>query len=168
MFCIQSILLFNSGVMHINNLRPALENGWTPIWKVAYPGGITQPFGETIVLAMFWTDTKQPEKIMKITILSTIMSGTMVAIWDILAISVFGSMFSHFLYPLYTLMGTISIGNFIENLQIFGILYLFMTAFLKNLITMLSMVKGIHQLTGMKDYRGLIIPTSVIALYLGM
>jgi spore germination protein KB len=122
MFVIQTIFLLNSGVVHLNNLRPVLENGWAPIWKVVFPGGITLTFGETIVFAMFWTETKHPEKIMKITILATILSGLMIALWDILTISVFGSMFSRFLYPLYTLLGMISIGNFIENLQIFGIL----------------------------------------------
>ncbi|MED4227091.1 endospore germination permease [Neobacillus cucumis] len=168
MFSIQVILLFFTNVMHIDNFRPILENGWAPIWKVAFPGGMTQPFGESIVLAMFWTDTKHPEKIMKITIIASVFSGIMITIWDILAISVFGSLFSHFLYPLYTLLGTISIGNFIENLQIFGGLYFFSTAFLKSTVTLLSSLKGFQQLIGMKDFRILIIPASVIAFFMGI
>ncbi|KHD84751.1 endospore germination permease [Bacillus ginsengihumi] len=168
MFCIQLILLCSTGVMHINNLRPVLENGWSPIWKVVYPGGIMQPFGETIILAMFWTDTDRPEKIMKTTILATILAGLMITCWDMLAISVIGPMFSRFLYPLYTLLGVISIGDFIENLQIFGILYFFMTALIKELVNMLGALKGFQQLTRMKNYRALIIPASVIALFLGM
>ncbi|NRD76890.1 endospore germination permease [Bacillus sp. BRMEA1] len=168
MFCIQVILLFSSGVMHINNLRPVLKDGWAPIWKVAFPGGMTQPFAESIVLSMFWTDTKHPEKVMKVTVLATIFSGLMIAFWDIQCISVFGGLFSHFLYPLYTLLGMISIGNFIENLQIFGVLYFFSTAFLKSTLTILSASKGFQQLTGMKNYRVLTIPASVIALILGM
>lgn len=168
MFFIQVAFLFSSGVMHINNLRPVLENGWAPIWKIVFPGGVTQPFGETIIFAMFWTDTKHPEKIMKITIFSTILSGIMITCWDMLAISVFGSLFSHFLYPLYTLLGMISIGNFIENLQIFGILYFFATALIKMVVNMLGALKGFEQLIRMKDYRILIIPASIIALVLGM
>lgn len=105
MFGIQVILLFSSGVMHIINLRPVLENGWAPIWKVVYPVGITQSFGETLVFAMFWTDTKHPEKIMKITILATILSGIMIVLLDIMANSVFGSMFSRFIFPIYSLFG---------------------------------------------------------------
>ena len=168
MFFIQVIFLFSSGVMHINNLRPVLENGWAPVWKVVFPGGISQSFGETIFLAMFWTDTKQPEKVMKITIFSSILFGIMLTFWDMLAISVFGSMFSRFLYPLYTLLGIISIGNFVENLQIFGILYFVSTEFLKIMINMLGSLKGFQQLIQMKDYRVLIVPASIIALYLGL
>lgn len=168
LFLIQVIFLFTSGVTHINNLRPVLENGWTPIWKVMYPGGITQPFGETIVLFMFWTDTRNPEKIMKTAILATLISGTIITLWDILAISVLGTLFSRFLYPLYTLLGTISIGNFIENLQIVGILYFIMTALLKGLMNMYGALKGFQQLIQLKDFRVLIIPASFIALFLGM
>jgi spore germination protein KB len=168
MFGIQIIFLFCSDVMHINNLLPVLENGWKPIWNIAYPGGVTQPFGESIVLAMFWRETDQPKKVLKVSILATILTGTVIACWDILAISVFGSMFSRFLYPLYTLLSTVNIRNFIQNLQIFGILYFFMTALMKSLINMLAALKGIQQLTGMRDYRVLIIPACAIALFLGM
>ncbi|MFB6468976.1 endospore germination permease [Cytobacillus sp. Hz8] len=168
MFCIQAIFLYLTGVLHINNLLPVLENGWKPIWNVAFPGGITEPFGEAIVFCMFWPDTNRPEKIVKVTILATLLSGMMITFWDMLAIAVFGSMFSHFLYPLYTLLGMISIGDFIENLQIFGILYLFMTAIIKILINMLGALKGFQQLFHLKNNRALIIPSSIIALILGM
>ena len=168
MLCIQTIFLFSSGVIHMDNLRPFLENGWEPIWKVVYPGGITMSFGETIVLAMFWTNTKHPEKIMKITILATVMAGTVIGILDMLAISVFSDLFSRFLYPLYTLLSTINVGNFIENLQIFGIIYFFTTALVKAMLYMLAALEGIQQLTGMKDYRVLITPACIVALFLGM
>lgn len=168
LFSIEVIFLLSSGVMHSNNLQPILEKGWAPIWKVVYPGGITQAFGETLVLAMFWPEIKHPEKVMKITILSTLLSGIMIACFDLLAILVFGGMFSRMLYPLFTLLGLISIGKFIENLQMFGILYFLMTALLKSVIQMFAAVRGIQQLTNMKSYRVLIIPACVIALYLGM
>ena len=168
MFFIQVTFLFSSGVMHINNLRPVLENGWTPIGKTVLPEGITQPFGESIIFAMFWTNTNHPEKIMKITILSIILSGVMLTCWNIMAIAVFGNLFPHFLYPLYTLLGMISIGNFIENLQILGILYFFATSLIKLVVNMLGALKGFEQLTRMTDYRVLIIPASIITLILGM
>lgn len=168
LFCIEVILLFSSSVLHINNLLPIFEKGWEPVWKVVYPSGITQSFGETLVFAMFWPETKSPKKVMKITILATLLSGIMIASFDVLAILVFGDMFSGFLYPLYTLLSLISIGNFIENLQMFGVLYLLMTALLKSVVHMLGAVSGIQQLTNMKSYRVLVVPACLIALFLGM
>ncbi|MEK3671730.1 MULTISPECIES: GerAB/ArcD/ProY family transporter [unclassified Paenibacillus] len=167
-FSIEIILLFGSGVMHIKNIQPVLENGWGPIWNVVYPGGVTQSFGEAIVLAMFWPEVKTPSKVMKITVISTVLSGIMIACLDLFAISVFGGVFSRFLYPLYTLLSLISIGKFIENLQMFGVLYFLMTALLKSVIYMFGALKGIQQLTKMKSYRSLIIPSCLLSLILGM
>lgn len=168
MFCLEVIFLSGSKILHLNNLFPILENGWSPVLKAVFPSGITQSFGETIVFAMFWPSTNRSEKIMKITLLSTLLSGIMVTCFDLLAILAFGDMFSGFLYPLYTLLSLISIEKFIENLQMFGVLYFLMTALLKCIVLMFASVKGVQQLTNMKSYRVLVIPASAIALTLGM
>lgn len=168
LYSIEVILLLGSNVMHFHNLLPILEKGWGPVWKTVYPAGITQSFGETIILAMFWTEAKEPNKVMKITILAALLSGIMVTLFDLMAILVFGDMFSGFLYPLYTLLSLISIGEFIENLQMFGVLYLLMTALLKSVVIMFAAVRGIQQLTNRKSYRGLVIPSCTLALILGM
>jgi spore germination protein KB len=167
-FSIEIILLFSSDVMHIKHIQPVMEDGWGPIWNVVYPAGITQSFGETLVLAMFWPQAKNPSKVMKITVLSTLLSGIMIAILDLFAISIFGGVFSRFLYPLYTLLSLISVGKFIENLQMFGVLYFLMTALLKSVIYLFAASKAIQQLTHMKSYRSLIIPLCLISLILGM
>ncbi|NIK68225.1 MULTISPECIES: endospore germination permease [unclassified Paenibacillus] len=168
LFCIEAVLLIGSNVMKFHNLLPVLEQGWAPVMKTVYPSGITQSFGETITLAMFWTETKEPNKVLRITILASLLSGIMVTLFDVMAISVFGDMFSGFLYPLYTLLSLISIGKFIENLQMFGVLYLLMTALLKSVVLMFAAVRGIQQLTNMKSYRVLVIPSCAISLILGL
>ncbi|MFD1957553.1 endospore germination permease [Paenibacillus thailandensis] len=167
-FSIEVVLLANSGVLHFRNMLPILENGWQPVWKVVYPSGVTQSLGETLVLAMFWSETKQTDKVMKITVLATLLSGMIITCFDVLAILVFGDMFSGFLYPLYTLLSVISIGKFIENIQMLGVLYFLMTALLKSVVLMLAAVKGVQQLTKMKSYRVLVIPACAIALLLGL
>jgi spore germination protein KB len=168
LFGIEVIFLFSSGVMHLKNLQPILENGWGPIWKVVYPGGINLSSGITIIFAMFWTETSHPEKIRRITILAILLSAIMLTCFDMLAISVYGSLFSHFLYPLYTLLSLIRVGEFIENLQIIGVIYFFTTAFLHASILVFAAVKGIQQLLRMEDYRKLVVPAVIIELFLGM
>ncbi|MDU5948676.1 MAG: hypothetical protein E6Z15_16685, partial [Paenibacillus macerans] len=66
------------------------------------------------------------------------------------------------------LLSMISIGKFIENLQMFGVMYFFMTALIKNVVNLLVALRGIQQPTKMKDYRVLVIPAAAIALFLGM
>jgi spore germination protein KB len=168
MFLTEAILLLGSGVLHLHHMQPVLEKGWEPVWKVVYPGGITQTFGETMTLAMFWPDVKNQGKITKITVLATLLSGFIISSFDFLAILVYGELFSRFIYPLYTLLSVISVGNFIENLQMFGVLYIFATALIKSVLNLLTALQGIQQLTKMKDYRILIIPAAVVVLTLGL
>ncbi len=168
LFCIEVIFLYGSNILHVHNLLPVLENGWEPILRVVYPSGITESFGETIAFAMFWPETNRSDKVMKITILSTMLSGVMVTFFDVLAILAFGDMFSGFLYPLYTLLSLISIGKFIENLQMLGVLYFLMTALLKSVVFMFAAVRGFQQLTNMKSFRVFVIPSCILALILGM
>ncbi|WP_334076866.1 endospore germination permease [Paenibacillus sanfengchensis] len=168
MFITETILLIGSDVLHFDYIQPVLEEGWGPIWKVVYPNGITQPFGETLALAMFWPDVRNRDKVAKSTFLATLLAGLMITCFDFLAVLVYGDLFSRFLYPLYTLLSMISIGKFIENLQMFGVLYFFATALIKSTINILAALKGIQQLKKMKNYRALVIPAAAIALFLGM
>ncbi|WP_217597544.1 endospore germination permease [Cohnella sp. GbtcB17] len=168
LFLLEVILLFGSDVLHLDYLQPSLEKGWMPIQKAVFPAGITQSFGETLVFAMFWPQTKHPEKVMRITLLATLLSGIMITCFDVLAIMAFGNLFPGFLYPLYTLLSVISVGEFIENLQMFGVLYFLMTALLKCVVLLLAAITGIQQITKMNNYRVLVLPACAIALILGL
>lgn len=168
MFLTETVLLIGSGVLHFHHIQPVLDKGWGPVWEVVYPNGITQRFGETLALATFWPDVKNQGKITKVTLLATLLSGCMITGFDVLAILVYSDLFSRFIYPLYTLLSVISVGNFVENLQMFGVLYFFATALLKSVINMLTALQGLQRLTKMKDYRILIIPAVTVALILGL
>lgn len=168
MFLTETVLLMGSGVLHTHHIQPMLDKGWGPIWEVVYPNGITQRFGETIALAMVWPGVKNQEKITKVTLLATLLSGLMITCFDVLAILVYDELFSRFLYPLYTLLGVISVGDFVENLQLFGVLYFFATALFKSVINLLTALQGFQQLTKMKDYRVMIVPLATVSFILGL
>lgn len=169
LFSIEVILLFGSKVIHLDYLLPILEHGWGSIWKVVYPNGITQTYGETIAFAMIWTQTKNPERIMKVTILSSLFSGIILSISLILAITIFNEdLFKNSIYPLYSLLGIVNVGNFINNLSPFGVIYFTTTAFFKMYIKIFAAIKAIQQLLHLRDYRVLILPAVIIALCIGM
>lgn len=169
LFCIEVILLFNSNIMHIKYLMPVLDNGWTPIWKNVYPGGVSQTYGETISFAMIWTYSKNPEKVLKITIYSSILSGVLLAIVVIFGITAFGKdLFQRSIYPLYSLLGIVNVADFINNLDPFGLIYLSVTAFFKMYIKIFAGLKAIQQLTHLHNHRVLIVPAVILVMYLGM
>lgn len=166
---IEVILLFISDIMHIKYLLPILEKGWVPIWENVYPQGITQTYGETIIFAMIWTQTKNPEKIMKITIYSSILSGILLTLAVTLAITTFGEdLYKRSIYPLFSLLGVVNVAHFINNLDPFGVIYLTTTAFFKMYIKIFAGIKAIQQLTHLHNHRVLIIPAVILVMYLGL
>ena len=169
LFSIEVILLFSSKVMHLDYLLPVLEHGWSSIWKVVYPNGITQTYGETIAFAMIWTHTKNPERIMRVTILAALFSGMILSLSLVLAITIFDEdLFKSSIYPLYSLLGVVNVGTFINNLSPFGVIYFTTTAFFKTYIKIFAAIKAIQQLLRLQDYRVLILPAVVIVLCIGM
>ncbi|MBC2579446.1 endospore germination permease [Clostridium sp. DJ247] len=169
LFLVEIILIFSSDIIRINYLLPIAGKGWKPIWKTVWPLGVTQSFGESIEFTMIWPLVNQPEKIIKTTLLATITSGLFIASFDVLAIAVLGEgMFKNSIYPLYTLIQQISVGNFMENLQVIEVLYFLTTIFFKMSIHLFVAVRAIQQLVLVPNGRIFILPVLVIGLYLGM
>lgn len=58
------ILIAVSGLIHLDNLLPVLENGWNPVIRTFLGETLTFPFGEMVVFTMllpFINDTKKSE-----------------------------------------------------------------------------------------------------------
>lgn len=169
LFFVEVIFIFSSGIMDIHNLQPIAGNGWKPIWNSVWPLGISQSFGESIELAMIWPLVKQPEKIIKTTLLATITAGLFIAVFDAMAIATLGEgIFKNSIYPFYTLIQQISVGDFIENLDAIEVLYFLTTLFFKTSIHVFVGVRAIQQLTLVPNGRIFVLPVVLIGLYLGM
>ncbi|MBD1383504.1 GerAB/ArcD/ProY family transporter [Metabacillus arenae] len=166
---IEVLLLFSSDIIHLKYLLPILENGWVPIWENVYSQGISQTYGESIIFAMIWTQVKNPERIMKITIYSSILSGILLALSVTLAIATFGEdLYKRSIYPLFSLLGVVNVADFLNNLDPFGVIYLTSVAFFKMYIKIFAGIKAIQQLTHLHNHRVLIVPAVILVMYLGM
>jgi spore germination protein KB len=118
---------------------------------------------------MIWPLVKEPKKIVKMTLIATTVSGVLIASFDLLAALVLGeSIFSHSIIPMYTLIGMINVGDFIQNLEGINAISFLFTAFIKACIHLFSAVRGAQQLTYAKNSRIFILPVVFIAMYLGM
>ncbi|MGM0904885.1 MAG: GerAB/ArcD/ProY family transporter [Bacillota bacterium] len=169
LFLIEIIMLIISRTVHFSYLLPIVGNGWGPIWGAVYPQGLMQTYGESIIFAMIWTQAKNPNKVMKVTICASLLSGFILALSVAFAITAFGEdLYRRSIYPLYSLLGVINVAQFINNLDPFGVIYFLSTAFFKMYIKIYAALKAIQQLTNLRDYRVLIIPAIILVLYIGM
>lgn len=166
---VEAILLFSTGYVHFEHLQPVLYEGWGRIWKNVWPLGVTQSFGETLIFAMVWTSLKKPDRILQTSVTALLLSGSCIAMLNIFAICVFGEeVFMRSMYPLYLLLRQINIGNFLENLDVLGVLYFCITSFFKLSIYLYAVAKGIQQLMLLQTYRKVILPAAILILFVGM
>ncbi|MFP3126285.1 spore germination protein [Ectobacillus funiculus] len=166
---LEMILLFSSGVVHTERLQPVLYEGWGEIWKSVWPTGATQSFGESIELAMIWTLTRQPERVMKTTILAIICSAIFIGTMDALAVAVLGEgVFQRSMYPMYLLIRQINVADFVTNMDAIGILFFCGLLFMKLSIHMFVAIRSIQLLTSIQNSRILVLPVSIIVFLIGI
>lgn len=168
-YAAEVILIFSSGVVEFKNLVPMLDQGWGRIWKVVWPLGIIQSYGESLALALVWTSVQPKGKVGRIMLISTLLAGSFIAFTDALAISVFGEeIFKLATYPMYALIQVISVADFITQLDATGVLYFCFMAFLKTYIYLLAAVRSIQKLTYAKSDRIFILPVALIVFVAGI
>ncbi|MDD9269488.1 endospore germination permease [Paenibacillus sp. GCM10023248] len=127
-----AVLLAASDVIHWENLKPSLENGWKPVLATAFPLTLTFPFGETIVFSMLLPHLNNTLLARKIGLVSIVISGLILSFIiavNISVLSVFGAENSTF--PLLKTLGKIRLGGFIERLEVIAIITLIIGVFFK-------------------------------------
>ncbi|MBD0382300.1 GerAB/ArcD/ProY family transporter [Paenibacillus sedimenti] len=127
-----AFLLVASGVIHWENLKPSLENGWKPVLATAFPLTMTFPFGETVVVSMLLPHLNNPLLAKRIGLISIALSGLILSFIIAVNISVltaFGAENSTF--PLLKTLGKIQFGGFIERLEAIAIITLIIGGFFK-------------------------------------
>ncbi|MHC1685140.1 MAG: endospore germination permease [Clostridiaceae bacterium] len=169
LYVLEVMLLCSSDIINVQYIKPFLGKGWRNILDAVWPLGITQTFGQTLEFTMLWPQIKDQNKILRTTILATLLSGFFIASLNIFAIISLGeATFARSLFPLYELIRLINVGDFIENLDAINVLYFLTTAFFKLYIHLFSALRGLQQLTYSKNNTTLIIMIVSIVFFLGM
>jgi len=163
------ILVTVSGRLNIENLQPMLQNGWGTIWKAAFPLGASQGFAQTLELAMIWTLVHAShKKVAKTVLLATIFSGLLVLFTVFIIIMGLGEfLYKAESFPMFALVTKVNIGEIIKNLDVFAVLLFIVSAFFKISLHMFFALRGIQILTKTENSRKLIIPITILSIYLG-
>ncbi|MFB9759864.1 GerAB/ArcD/ProY family transporter [Ectobacillus funiculus] len=169
LFMIEIILLFSSGLVHFQNVQPILGHGWENVWKVVWPTGITQTFGETLTLAMIWPTVKNMKKIRKTTIVATMLSGLTISVFSLMEVLVLGEdIVGRTMYPFYVLIRQVTMADFLENLDAMAALNMIITAYIKATVYLFAAVRSIQLLMKISNNHLLILLSAVITYFLGL
>ncbi|MEH7307198.1 GerAB/ArcD/ProY family transporter, partial [Neobacillus drentensis] len=108
------LLIVFSGLIHLGNLKPILENGLKPVLKTFLRETITFPFGEMVVFTMLLPFLNDKKKAKFVCVGGMILAGINITITTIINITVLGvDLFYRSTFPLLSTIGRIQIADFI-------------------------------------------------------
>jgi spore germination protein KB len=158
-------LISVSGLIHIENLRPILENGWKPVMRTFLGETLTFPFGEMIVFTMVLPFLNDSKKAKIACIGGMILGGINITITSVIAITTLGEeLFTRSNFPLLTTIGKIQLASFIERLDVLFMLYLVIGGFFKISIFYYAAVAGTADIFQFKTQQRLSFPIGFIIL----
>lgn len=151
----------------VDNLLPVLEEGWSNIWKAAFPLAITVPFGETILFSMVWPTA--PQRRTRWTLLAGAGAGLFLAYLSLVNIGVLGP---HIVgtsqFPLLTLIHQVRLTDMVERLDAIVVVVLVVGGFMKISLFYYGAASGLAQWLGLADYRPVVLPLGTILAPLAM
>jgi spore germination protein KB len=160
------LLITFSGLIHLSNLKPILENGLTPVIKTFLTQTITFPFGEMVVFTMLLPFLNDKKKAKYVCVGGMLIAGINITITSVVNISVLGvDLFQRSTFPLLNTIGRIQIADFIERLDVLFMLYLIVGGFFKIAIFYYAAVAGAADIFQFKNQRDLGFPIGMIVLF---
>ncbi|WP_449539051.1 GerAB/ArcD/ProY family transporter [Ferdinandcohnia sp. Marseille-Q9671] len=165
------ILLVTVDQFTLSNLLPVMGNSVQPILKELFPTVLTFPFGESIILTMFFPFLTTKHKVRKIGMAIILVSGVLLTFNLIMILSVLGpEIYSTQFYPLLSATRMVSIADFLERFDALIILLMVAGVFFKIGGWTYGAVIGISQLFKLKQSHSvtfgigtIIVPLSLLA-----
>lgn len=161
------ILILVSGLIELENLKPVLRNNWRTILRVVILETAFVPFGEMIAFTYLFPYLNYSKNGRFLGSFAILLSGINLSITAAINVAVLSvPLFENTQFPLLSTIQYISIGNFIERLDIFFIFAAFIGAFFKIAIYFYVAVIATTDLFHLKDHKKIVYPFGLIVLFL--
>ncbi len=158
------LLITSTGLLHLENMEPILENGIKPVWNAAFPEIVSFPFGQTVLFLIFFKVSKHPSTFNKALIVTYCIVAVMLTVINQLNILVLGpSIAANSTHPLLQTVQLIQFAQVLERMDAIFSLILFLGLGMKMAAFFIGTVTGLTRITSIK-YKKLIIPAG-IAIY---
>lgn len=148
------------------NIFPIFEGGLLPIVNGAYKM-IGFPYVEMLLLLMITPYVNDQKKVTSSFVTGVILGSLILFVLTLLCILVLGPNFSmRNEFPIYVLGKKISIGNFLERIEVLVAIIWFVSIFFKLTLVSYSFLIGLSQLLNIKEYRPLVFPFGILIIAL--
>ncbi|MBO1515061.1 GerAB/ArcD/ProY family transporter [Metabacillus bambusae] len=157
------ILLLSMEDFNFKNLSPVMGNGVKPILKETFPGIINFPFGESIIIMMFFPFLKNKRIIRKVGMSVILVGGLLLTLNSIFVLSVLGpEIYGKDWFPFLTATRMVSIADFLERFDALIILMMVAGVFFKVGGWTFGAVIGISQLLKLNQTKSVVLALGTI------
>ncbi|MFD3156138.1 endospore germination permease [Haloimpatiens sp. FM7330] len=154
--------------MNINNLKPVLYNGFSPIIKETM-ALISFPFGELFLFTGFINCVKKTKNLYNIFLKGIVIAGSITLVANIVNIMVLGTNInSKSYFPAYETVRRLEVAGVFGRIEIIVASTFVVTEFIEACFCMLTSCKGIQKLFNCKDYRFIVTPTVLLVINLSL
>ena len=154
----------------IDNLRPVLDIQW-PLLLRASHSAAAFPFAETVAFLMvipFLNPRLDFKKAPLYVWLGLFVAGLPLAAASVRNTGVLGATAAIYVYPSFEAARLIEIANVLTGMEVIILVNLLMMGFIKITITLYGAALGLAQLTGLRDYRPLVLPLGILMALLSI
>ncbi|MGB9866352.1 MAG: GerAB/ArcD/ProY family transporter [Bacillota bacterium] len=162
-------LLLCLTIRHVDlgRLLPPLEQGIGPVLKTSLVP-LTFPFGETVLFTMVTPYLQWGKDASRVWISSLILGGTLLVLATVVVTACFGPQAASRLYSVHSLARCVSIGAFVERMEVFPVIIWMCTGLTKIGVCLYAFVSGSAQLLGLRQQSPLVLPSALIMTGLSM
>jgi spore germination protein KB len=163
------ILLISVEDFNLKNLIPILGNGMKPILKEVYPGIINFPFGETIIIMMFFPFLNNIRNVRKVGMSIILFGGTLLTVNSIMMLATLGpEIYIENNFPLLAATQMVSIADFLERFDALVILMMVAGVFFKVGGWTLGAAVAISQLFNVNNTKSILLALGTIITSLSL
>jgi spore germination protein KB len=157
------ILLLTVDQFNVKNLTPIFGEGVKPLLTKTFTNSINFPFGESIIIMMFFPFLSNKQHIRKVGISSMILGGLLLIVNSIMMISVVGAeIYSLDAFTLLSATQMVSVADFLERFDALVILMMVLGVFFKAGAFLFGAAVGISQLFRLKQTRSVLLGLGTI------
>ncbi|MBP1307883.1 spore germination protein KB [Paenibacillus sp. 1182] len=159
-----NILILLAGIVDVGNILPIAEHGWQPIWQVVYSQAVMLPYGEMVTFAMILPTLKKGYRANGVGVSAILLGGLLLSIVTLSNVLALGEdVFKRATYPLLSMISKVEISDFIDRVDVIGVMSVIIFDFFKIFIFYYAAVKAAEDVLRV-SYHKLILPFGIIML----
>jgi spore germination protein KB len=158
------LFIFLIPEIKLENIQPIFGEGMKPIIKSSYTN-LTMPYLQLAILLMVTPFVTEKAKMKKAFYKGTVIGGSILTILVMFSILVLGTdTTARQSYATYVLAKKISIGDFLERIEVIVAIIWILTIYFKVTICYYGLALGLAQVFGLRNYKILLFPLAFLII----